>query len=214
MFSKLCLLAIVTPLIAALTLEGPTGPVTTSSPITLNWTSDATDPGTFSLSMVNENFHDTFAIANNVQTNAGTITLTLPSIPPNREYTIIAINISNVTDIYATTPPFNVGPAVSTSQSSTSATGSSANPSGTGSTMSSRPPVGGTTTGFGVTVSNTPSGTTTPTDDATSSGANAPSGTNFGNSGNSGMSVRLNSNKGIVASAMLSLIAGAAIVAL
>ena len=36
---------------------------------------------TFSVELVNQNFHNTFAVANNVQTSAGSITVTLPVIP-------------------------------------------------------------------------------------------------------------------------------------
>jgi hypothetical protein len=71
---------------------------------------------------------------------------------------------------------------------------------------------GGSSSSFGVTVSNTAPGATVPTTPAgSSSGASAPTGSNFGNSG---LPVRLNVNKGFMASAVLSLVAGAAVVAL
>lgn len=59
--------------------------VTSSNPssggsVTITWTADSTDPSTFSLELANNNFHNTFALANNVQTSSGTITVTLPIV--------------------------------------------------------------------------------------------------------------------------------------
>ena len=55
---------------------------TSGGTVTITWTYDATsDPATCDLVLVNANFHNTFAIANNVHTADGTTTLALPIVP-------------------------------------------------------------------------------------------------------------------------------------
>ncbi|KAF9218146.1 hypothetical protein BS17DRAFT_791951 [Gyrodon lividus] len=73
-------LALALPLVSALTLNTPTG-ATTGGTITLSWTASTTDPAYFTFELVNTVFHNTFAIANNVQTSQGTLTIQLPQVP-------------------------------------------------------------------------------------------------------------------------------------
>jgi hypothetical protein len=77
-FSALATFAV--PLVSALTLNTPTG-VSTGGVVNVTWEATTSDPSSFSLYMVNTIFHNTFAIANNVQASAGMITLTLPQVP-------------------------------------------------------------------------------------------------------------------------------------
>jgi hypothetical protein len=48
--------------------------------VTITWSQDSSDPSTFSLELANENFHNTFALANNVQTSSQQITVTIPIV--------------------------------------------------------------------------------------------------------------------------------------
>ena len=50
-------------------------------PLSISWEATTADPGTFSIEMVNVIFHNTFAIAANVQASAGGLNLTLPEVP-------------------------------------------------------------------------------------------------------------------------------------
>ncbi|KZT30980.1 hypothetical protein NEOLEDRAFT_1083611 [Neolentinus lepideus HHB14362 ss-1] len=79
MFSKLSVAAVLVPFVSALTLNTPTG-LSSGGPATITWTSEPTDPP-FSIELVNTAFHDTFAIANNVNPLMNTISLNLPSVP-------------------------------------------------------------------------------------------------------------------------------------
>src|ERR1700679_2793000 len=45
--------------------------------VTITWSQDSSDPSVFSLELANNNFHNTFALANNVQISSGQITVTL-----------------------------------------------------------------------------------------------------------------------------------------
>src|SRR6267154_3441593 len=45
---------------------------------TITWSQDSSDPSVFSLELANNNFHNTFALANNVQTSSGQVTVTIP----------------------------------------------------------------------------------------------------------------------------------------
>lgn len=49
--------------------------------MTITWTASTTDPTSFSIELVQASFHDTFAIANNVPTNMGQLTVQVPEVP-------------------------------------------------------------------------------------------------------------------------------------
>ncbi|KAF9011431.1 hypothetical protein BDQ17DRAFT_882158 [Cyathus striatus] len=125
-----------------------------------SYTSDTS----FSLFLINEDFNDSFAIANNVDPSLQTITLTIPSVPVRDGYTLRATNPGNITDVFAETGSFSVGATTSTSSiaSSTAASQSgSSTVSGSGSgtvsaSATSTRPVGSSSS-FGVTVSNSAS---------------------------------------------------------
>jgi len=68
------------PLVFALTINPLTG-ATTGGTVTITWSATNTDPPYFSIELVNPAFHNTFAIANNVQTSLGELTIQLPQVP-------------------------------------------------------------------------------------------------------------------------------------
>ncbi|KAH8831882.1 hypothetical protein DL96DRAFT_1706285 [Flagelloscypha sp. PMI_526] len=83
-------------------------------------------PSDFSLQLTNEIFHDTFAIANNVPTASGKITLDLPELKPGDGYALIATQDANVNAVLGQSGGFSVGAATITSSSTTSGTATSA----------------------------------------------------------------------------------------
>lgn len=75
------ILAVLAPLANALNFNAPVN-ITSAGSATITWTSEPTDPPMWNLYLLNIVFHDSFGIANNVQTDIGTITLQLPVVPP------------------------------------------------------------------------------------------------------------------------------------
>ena len=73
-------LALAAPLVSALTVTTPTD-WTNAGSVTVTWTAAAGDPQTFDVELINQQFNSQFALANNVQTSDGTISLTLPQVP-------------------------------------------------------------------------------------------------------------------------------------
>ncbi|OAX38947.1 hypothetical protein K503DRAFT_690596, partial [Rhizopogon vinicolor AM-OR11-026] len=107
------------PLASALTLDTPTG-ATNGGIVTITWSATTSDPSTFSIELVNTIFHNTFAIANSVQTSTGSLTLELPQIPVGDGYTIEAIQYNNINVVLATSGDFSVGAQTTSTASSTS----------------------------------------------------------------------------------------------
>lgn len=70
------------PLATSFILDTPAGALISGEEVTIFFTKQPGDPETFSLELVNPGFEAAFAIANNVLTSAGDITLTLPEVPP------------------------------------------------------------------------------------------------------------------------------------
>ncbi|KAH7914560.1 hypothetical protein BJ138DRAFT_1143707 [Hygrophoropsis aurantiaca] len=128
MFAKLSALALVLPLVSAITLNAPTG-LTTGGEATVTWTTASGDSPYFTLELVNTIFNNEFAISNNVQTSLGTLTFEMPQVPPGDGYTLEAINTANVNDVYSTSGDFAIGAASTASTTSAS--------SASGMTMSS-----------------------------------------------------------------------------
>ncbi|KAH8825116.1 hypothetical protein DL96DRAFT_1712141 [Flagelloscypha sp. PMI_526] len=125
MFHKASLTAAVLvalPLASAMKLQTPTNP-TSDGQVTIKWTPEATDPSTFSLELTNESFHNTFAIANNVNTADGQLTLTFPSLAAGDGYTVVAHDISNVNAVLGQTSDFAVGASTVTETTSSTKTG-------------------------------------------------------------------------------------------
>ena len=146
---------LVAPLASALTISSITG-ATSGGPLTINWTLDGNgnDPyvnrtltpfsflqcfssTTFSFELIHTTFNNAFAIANNVDPASLSLTVVLPVIPasasPNSDdYTIQAVEIGNVNNVFSTSPPFSVGATITSSVS--------------GTTTSTTKPLTGTTT--------------------------------------------------------------------
>ncbi|KAF5312116.1 hypothetical protein D9619_002433 [Psilocybe cf. subviscida] len=224
MFTKLSLLALAAPLlVSALQLAIPENP-TNSGTITIKWTNEPNDPDTWSFELINKVFNNAFAIANNINPSASQITLTLPVVPVGAGYTLQAVNIGNITDVFAETPEFSIGAATTTlssSAASTTASSGSATRSGTISSVrttgSPTPSVPVSNTGFS---SNIVTPTPTPTAPATTGSTGTASGSTTG--GNAAVTPfsagsRISSLGGSVggfAAVLLSAIAGAAMIAL
>ncbi|KAI6139996.1 hypothetical protein BKA82DRAFT_4220139 [Pisolithus tinctorius] len=154
MFAQILAIALALPFVSALTLVAPTG-ATTGGSVTLTWQATSTDPAYFTFQLVNPVFHDTFAIANNVQTSLGTLTLQLPQVPVDTNYQLEAINPSNVNDVYATSSTFSIGAATSSSNTATGTT--------TSGTATSTSPTTTATTAASTGATTTASSTTSPT---------------------------------------------------
>jgi hypothetical protein len=204
MFNKVALLAFVAPLVAGLTLTIPQNP-TSGGSITIEWTTVAGDPSTFSIELINVAFNNAFAIANNVPTASNQITLNLPIVPTGDGYTLEAVDIGNINNVYASTGSFSIGATVSTTSTGSAGTSTTA-------TLTSpiTTPSGTTTTGLGTAVSNTPTTSTRPSSGTTTSTVQSSPAT----TSNAAMApLKVNSNVGAVAAVLFSAIAGAAIVA-
>jgi len=129
MFSKfISVLLLAAPLVSAITLNPIEGVITSGGPITITWTPGSDDPPTFSFELLNPSFNNAFAIANNVDPSLGTLTVTLGVVPVGTDYTIEAVNIGNINQVYSTTPVFSIGTTASASGSTaTAVTGTSTN---------------------------------------------------------------------------------------
>ncbi|KAK0435018.1 Ser-Thr-rich glycosyl-phosphatidyl-inositol-anchored membrane family-domain-containing protein [Armillaria borealis] len=128
MFSTyLALAALPLTLVHGLTISNPTETVTSTGPITISWQTSSGDPSVFSIELINQSFNSQYAIANNVDSSLGSLSLTFPrSLPSADGYTIELVNISNINNIYAQTGTFSVSEPVSSSASGSSTGSASA----------------------------------------------------------------------------------------
>lgn len=69
------------PLATSFILDTPAGTITSGEEVTITFTKQPGDPKTFSLELVNNDLDSAFAIANDVSTSAGEITIALPIVP-------------------------------------------------------------------------------------------------------------------------------------
>ncbi|KIM64200.1 hypothetical protein SCLCIDRAFT_1213637 [Scleroderma citrinum Foug A] len=168
MFAQLFTALLALPLVFALTIN-PLTEATTGGTVTITWSATSSDPAYFSIELVNPSFHNTFAIANNVETSLGQLTIQLPQVPVDSNYQLEAINPSNVNDVYSTSATFSIGAQTTATSSPTSTA-----PSSTGTGTATGPTTSNTSTGS---ASATPSGSGT----GTSSTTATP--TSFNNSG-------------------------------
>ncbi|KAL5519585.1 hypothetical protein ACEPAH_1268 [Sanghuangporus vaninii] len=171
-FAKLSAsLALIAPLVSALTIETPTG-LTSGGPATINWTAVQGDTQTFSIELINNAFNRQFALANNVETGSLTISLTLPIVPlsTTADYTVQFVNIGNLTDVFAESAPFAISESVSSATSSTASASASASVSASASASASLTSAVSTsaigTTRSAASASSTGTGTSTGTDTA------------------------------------------------
>ncbi|KAI6138461.1 hypothetical protein BKA82DRAFT_3137601 [Pisolithus tinctorius] len=157
MFAQILAVAVALPFVSALSLDALTNAVT-GGVVTLNWQTESSDPSYFSVLLANPIFHDTFAIANNVGSALTTLTLELPQVPVGTSYQLQGINVSDVNDVYATSPSFSIGPAPS-SNTTTTTTTTTTTPGAT--TPSSSSIASGTVTPVGTATTPAPAGATT-----------------------------------------------------
>ncbi|EIW64015.1 uncharacterized protein TRAVEDRAFT_55069 [Trametes versicolor FP-101664 SS1] len=152
-----------------------------SSVVNISWSSVASDPP-FSFELVNTDaFHDTFALANNVNPTLNFLSFELGVVPVGT-YTLEAINVTNNAQIFDQTPSFSIGAAPASTSSSASSTVSSAASSsgsasasatGSGSNTLTVPAASSTSGGFGTTVSNTASASASGSGSAAGSSSSA-----------------------------------------
>ncbi|KAH9486142.1 hypothetical protein JR316_0000206 [Psilocybe cubensis] len=217
MFSKLGLFALFAPLVSALTLTFPSN-ATSGGEVTITWTVDASDPSrfsTFSFELINESFNNAYAIANNVDPALLKLTLTLPVVPVGAGYTLQAVNIGDINDVFATSSSFSIGAAPtplsttvsvsSTNLSSLRASSASVTSSGTRSATTS-----GTSSATSLVVTSS-----TPTSPSTTGGSASNTAGAAGTTPFSGaISTRFGGNPAGIAAVLLSAAAGAAMIAI
>ena len=85
-------LTLVVSFVSAITINAPENLVS-GGPATVTWADEPGDPSTFSIELLNTAFHNSFAIANNVNASAGSVSLDLPSVPAGGGYTVEAVDI-------------------------------------------------------------------------------------------------------------------------
>jgi len=125
-------------LVSALSITAPTkASMKGNSTVTIEWTSKPNDPTSFTIELVNAVgalSQGPIAVANNVQTSLGTLTLGLPGVPAASGYTLTFVDIFNINNVYATSRTFaltsnpikdetsTVEPTTSTTSTKTSVT--------------------------------------------------------------------------------------------
>ncbi|KAI0718931.1 hypothetical protein C8T65DRAFT_637414 [Cerioporus squamosus] len=190
MFAKLSVVAALAlaPWAQALLLQIPVD-WHSSSQVNVSWTHTDSDPALFALQLARDIFHDTFSIANNLQSTADFTSFQLGVVPAG-SYTLRAINQTNAGDIFDETPSFQIQDPVSSTATSSSTSAASSSTSGasgsvSGSTTLTVSPTANSSSGFGVTVSATStspasSGSSNASGTSSTSGSAAPSSFNNG----------------------------------
>ncbi|KAJ7459247.1 hypothetical protein FB451DRAFT_1046205, partial [Mycena latifolia] len=102
----------------ALSVNAPSS-VTSGGQITITWSSTSSDP-VFSIELTHPSFNNDFGIANNVNPSTNSLTIGLPSVPAEDGYTLEFVNITDINQVYATSPSFSIGAEVSSSASTAS----------------------------------------------------------------------------------------------
>ncbi|KAK1222479.1 hypothetical protein PQX77_014688 [Marasmius sp. AFHP31] len=134
MFVKLSLLSALATLASALTLNAPQDPVVGRN-VTVSW-SDPSGTPVFHLELHHPTFNNDFAVANSVDPNLGSITFIMPEVQEQSDYTLRAVNISDISNVYAETGSFRI--VNQTTASSTEATASATSPTGSASQTGSQ----------------------------------------------------------------------------
>ncbi|KAJ7194884.1 hypothetical protein GGX14DRAFT_475707 [Mycena pura] len=119
MFILCSTLAILTSTVLAIDVQAPVEP-TSGALTTIHWTPDPAVP-VFSMELVHPDFNDALAIANSVNGSLGYLKVDLPAVPADDGYTLQFVNISDIDDVYATSPVFAIAAPPTTSQAPTSA---------------------------------------------------------------------------------------------
>ncbi|KAJ7486893.1 hypothetical protein FB451DRAFT_774842 [Mycena latifolia] len=130
--------------VLSLTINAPSSPQSGST-TTITWTSTSTDP-TFSIELTHPSFNQAIAIANNVDPLNNQVTVTLPIVPAGDQYTLEAVNITNINQVFSTSADFSIAAAPSPSPSASTASPTSS-PAVSGVSGASVPPPGTANTG-------------------------------------------------------------------
>ncbi|KAJ3482959.1 hypothetical protein NLI96_g6630 [Meripilus lineatus] len=191
MLCRLSLLAALVPFVSALSVSTPTN-WTSGGPAIFTWTTTAGDTPVFSLELVNPTiFNQALALANNVDVSLQTISFTLPIVPATSGYTLQAVNVTNINQVFAESGSFSIGETVSSSIVSSSSASSLA--SGSASASATAPPVSRSSSApFGSTVSGGASATgSNSVASGSSSSSSATPSTFGGNNNNAGSNLNL-----------------------
>ncbi|KAJ7925419.1 hypothetical protein B0H13DRAFT_2314634 [Mycena leptocephala] len=155
MFTKICLTLVLASPAIALSINTPTNP-TSGGTTSITWSSTSSD-SVFSIELNHPSFNNALAIANNVNPADNNVTLTIPPVPAEDNYTLAFVNVTNIDDVFATSGSFSIGAEISASASATgsAAAGSSASGSATRSGSASQssataPPSSGSVSGSGI----------------------------------------------------------------
>ncbi|KAJ7146885.1 hypothetical protein C8R44DRAFT_973485 [Mycena epipterygia] len=125
---KLCAtVMLLASVVAAVDIEAPET-VVSGGMTTIRWTPDSFESlDTFSIELVHPSFNNAIAIANNVNPVTGMVNVVIPSVPAADGYSIEFVNITDINDVFATSPEFSIAPPASTSDSATASTTMAAN---------------------------------------------------------------------------------------
>ncbi|KAJ6476463.1 hypothetical protein C8R47DRAFT_1220304 [Mycena vitilis] len=102
----------------ALGINTPTNP-TSGGTMTIIWSRTSLDP-VFSIELNHPSFNAAFAVANNVDPAATNVTVAIPPVPAEDNYTLTFVNVTDINDVFATSGSFSIGAATSASPSATS----------------------------------------------------------------------------------------------
>ncbi|KAJ7681084.1 hypothetical protein DFH06DRAFT_1465097 [Mycena polygramma] len=119
MFVQACLLTLALGAASALALgiDTPTNP-TSGGTMTITWSRTSSDP-VFSIELNHPSFNAAFAIANNVDPADTNVTVAIPPVPAEDNYTLTFVNVTDINDVFATSGSFSIGAATSASPSAT-----------------------------------------------------------------------------------------------
>ncbi|KAE9394340.1 hypothetical protein BT96DRAFT_943255 [Gymnopus androsaceus JB14] len=132
MFSKTLIFAtaVLPAALGAIVFNTPTN-VTSGLVSNITWTADDTDP-TFSLELNHPSFSNSIAIGNNIDPTLETLSIEWPIVPADVDYSLSAVNIGNISNIFAQSSDFAIAQAPTTA-SATFSTTFAVSSSGTGS---------------------------------------------------------------------------------
>jgi len=127
MLGKASLLALVLPLVHALQLSAPLNSASSGGSVTISWTTAPGDPESFSLYLVNDASRDSFRVATDVKSSAGTLEIQLPAVPSSNTYNLRAVDTGNISNVYSTSGAFAISGTI-TSSTVTSTPGATTTP--------------------------------------------------------------------------------------
>ncbi|KAG8689392.1 hypothetical protein FRC09_012445 [Ceratobasidium sp. 395] len=117
--------------VSALTITAPDSNGWKNGTVTVSWTSASGDPDVFSVELRDTNTPSVIsplAVANNVNTSAGTHSFELPPVPAATTYQLEFVNVTDINQVYATSATF---PIVNQAQAATSSAATSGTVTGT-----------------------------------------------------------------------------------